>query len=304
VPEDRPITQAFEESMIRLGQELLEPLARELRGIDRIFVVPNGELHHVPFAALRLNGNLVVRERVVSVLPAAEVLLSARKRFNSAPGPALVVGDPAAGPDFPRLPGAAREARQVAEILGESATLLVGRQALEGTTRTKAEKARVIHLATHARVDPLFPSKSFVALVPGDGEDGRWTAEEIAESRIQASLVTLSGCRTALEIGLGNPEAPGDEREGLVRAFFKAGAGSIVANLWEVDDGVAQTVLPELYRRSRNSSPVQALSAVQRAMIRGTLKDAEGRALSHPFYWAGLVVYGADVQTPKLAEER
>lgn len=293
VPEDQPVTRAFEHSMSRLGRLLLEPLARDLRGIERIFLVPNGELHHVPFAALRLNESLLVREWEVSILPAAEVLLRSRRRFDSKPGPALVVGDPAAGPDFARLPGAAREARQVAGLLGETALLLVGEQARERAARAKCGFSSVIHLAAHARADPLSPSKSFIAMAPGDGDDGRWTAEEIAKTKIRASLVTLSGCRTALEVGLGGPRAAGDEREGLVRAFFKAGAGAIVANLWDVDDAVAEIVLPELYRRSRSSSPLQALSALQRDMIGGTLRDAGERTLSHPFYWAGLVAYGA-----------
>lgn len=291
VPEEEPITRAFEAATARLGEELLGPLEPRLSSAERLFVVPNAELHNLPFAALRLAGRPLVRERAVSVLPAVEILLSARRRSHEEPGAALVVGDPAAGPEFERLPGADREARRVAGILGDAATLLVGGHALESAARARAEDVRVIHLAAHARVDPVFPANSFVALAPGDGEDGRWTAEEIAKMHMRASLVTLSGCRTAMDTGLNDPSSPGDEREGLVRAFLKAGAGSIVANLWETDDAVAQVVLPELYRRMADASPLQALGALQRDMLSGALKGADGKSLAHPFYWAGLVAY-------------
>lgn len=291
VDEEAGVTRAFEAAAEQLGGLLLGPLEREIRDARSLFVVPNAELHRVPYAALRYGGKQLVREHAVAVLPAAGLLVRARGRGKAGAGPALVVGDPTTDSRLARLPGADREARRVAAILGESATLLLGQAAREEAIRAGAEEAPVIHLAAHARVDPVFPANSFVALAPGKGEDGRWTAEEIAKANLRAFLVTLSGCRTALDVGLGNPAAPGDEREGLVRAFLKAGAGSIVANLWETDDAVAQVVLPELYRRMAGLSPLQALSELQRDMLDGALEGPDGQSLAHPFYWAGLVAY-------------
>ena len=75
----------------------------------------------------------------------------------------------------------------------------------------------------------------------------------------------------------------------------------MIANLWEVDDSVAHQVIPEFYARLGGTSPVHALAALQRDLARGALVAADGTSLDHPFYWAGLVAYGAGMQSVRSA---
>ena len=84
-----------------------------------------------------------------------------------------------------------------------------------------------------------FSDHSAVVLAAGNGsEDGLWQAREIRQSRLNADVVVLSACET----GVGRLEG----QEGimnLARAFLAAGAKSVVASLWEVDDRSTTTFI-------------------------------------------------------------
>ncbi len=292
-PADAPVTAAWRQAMTRLGAALLDPLATDLANADEVLVVANEWLHSVPFPALRFDGRPMIEGRNVSLLPAAEALFSRRRAGSSARG-MVALGDPDIGGRGTRLPGAAAEVLRVAALVPGAAWTRTGAEATETAYRARAPSSEWIHLAAHGRTDRLTPSRSRIELASDGGTDGGLTAEEIAARPIAARLVVLSGCDTGADVGLTGGDAPGDEREGLVRAFLKAGASSVVASLWEMDDATSADVLPELYRKlSPDLRPAAALGRLQRAMLRGEVRGADGRALDHPFYWAGLTVYGA-----------
>ena len=105
---------------------------------------------------------------------------------------------------------------------------------------------------------------------------------EIYRMRIPASLVTLSACRTALGRRL-----TGEGVIGLSRAFFYAGADTVVASLWNVNDAAAAQWMGTFYEAVRDGKPID--EAVRDAKLRFLRSD--GR-LRHPFYWAGFVATG------------
>jgi CHAT domain-containing protein/tetratricopeptide (TPR) repeat protein len=340
---DEAAVAAWREACRRLGGMLLGPAEDLLHEAREILIVPGGALHGLPWPALEVGGGPLVERWTVSVLPAAESLAS---RAAEPPGglatmlavgdpapPSAVEGGPAGGPDVPagaagpgstpgsagpassppsvaaaRLPGAAAEAQAAAALAPGPAIVLVGGKAREAEVRRRAPAADRIHIAAHGRLDRLSPARSHIALAPGGGEDGRWEAAEIAAQRLRASLVVLSGCETGVELGLVKGEPPGDERIGLARAFLAAGAGTVIAGLWEVDDGASSVVMPQLYPKLVSGSPARALARLQRDLRAGKVRGAGGRALDHPFYWAGLVAYGAGAGrggvSPEVAEVR
>jgi hypothetical protein len=302
VPADAPVTEAWRAAMGRIAGALFgAPLAQDLADAESILIVPNLWLHSVPFAALPFEGRPLVERHVVGVLPSADTLLSRLPRRAPREGRGkdqreemLALGDPEIAGRGSRLPGAASEARRAASLFPGASWAGTGLDASEAVYRDRAPRSRFIHLAAHGRVDRLVPSRSRIELAGGKGMDGELTADEIAAVPLIASLVTLSGCGTADEAGLAHEDAPGDEREGLPRAFLAAGAGTVVASLWEIDDAAAAEVFPRIYGSlRRESDPAAALAAVQRAMRNGTLTLPDGRSLDHPFYWAGIVAYGA-----------
>ena len=90
--------------------------------------------------------------------------------------------------------------------------------------------------------------------------------------------MTLSACET----GLGKI-ASGDDVIGLTRGFLYAGARSIVASLWEVDDAATAQLMEAFYRNLGHGDKREALRLAQ----------IETRArYPQPWYWAAFNVLG------------
>ena len=79
---------------------------------------------------------------------------------------------------------------------------------------------------------------------------------------------------------------------GLSRAFFEAGASTVVASLWSVEDRATRELMTRFYRklssRQGSYSTAGALAEAQSEMAQGKA----GPTRSHPFYWAGFVLIG------------
>jgi len=138
-------------------------------------------------------------------------------------------------------------------------------------------------------------------------DDGILLAEEIGTQNLDGvQIVVLSAC----ESGLGRP-ASGEGLLGLQRSFQSAGARSVIASLWNVDDAATKTLMVEFYTNlwEKKLSKLEALHKAQLTMLReydrkagklrgpgaerpfdpGRAKDA--KSLS-PFYWASFVLSG------------
>jgi CHAT domain-containing protein len=132
----------------------------------------------------------------------------------------------------------------------------------------------VLHLAAHGRYEPLEPLLSGLELA-----DGRLLLSEVAALRLDAALVTLSACESAL----GRPT--GDEVLGLVRAFLQAGTRSLVASLWSVPDAPTAALMERFYDRLGRGAGVAAALRESALELR--------REHPHPYHWAPFLVVGA-----------
>lgn len=248
--------------LVGLHHTLLAPFEGTIGRATRLLLVPHGPLHLVPFGALISPTGTLLDRFELSVLPSAAALVAGRRAPRGGGRP-LVVGGPAAD-----LPFLRDEISEVAERLG--AVCL----AADGDPAALLPGASLIHFAGHAvlrRDNPLF---SYL-----ETPRGRLTLGEILEMELTADLVVLSGCETGA--GLSRP---GDELLGLARAFLHAGAGSLVASLWPVDDRATRSLMGHFYRHLKTSGPGAALRLAQQAIR---------REMPHPYYWAGFVHVGA-----------
>lgn len=101
---------------------------------------------------------------------------------------------------------------------------------------------------------------------PEDPHDGILRSSEIEASSMQGvDLVVLSACET----GLG-AVAGGEGLTGLQRAFQVAGAKSVVASLWKVDDAATLALMTEFYTNLwvKKQSKIDALRNAQRYLLR------------------------------------
>ncbi len=265
---------------------------------SRLTIVPHGPLFALSFAGLRdAAGRTLLEAHDLHYVPAIAALAEAAPASRPAAQGALLVGDP--GPlqtepgaePLPALPWARREVAAVRAALGPGTMLLTAGDASEAAVRAGLAGRRVLHFATHGVVSNATTTPSFLALHPSSDGDGRLQADEIYDLRLDADLVVLSACRTAL----GPVE--GDGVIGFARAFLSAGARSVVATQWDVSDRVSYEVMREFYaRRARGASNSRALRGAQLAVLRalraGTI-HADGAALPEtPRLWAGFVLTG------------
>ena len=268
-----------------LYRQLIAPAVEAgwLRGVQRLYLVPHGILHYLPFAALQVSSNakttFLVEHYSLKELPSASMLLAVPAVAEPA-GTLLSVA-----PAQSRLPFASREAESVARLFPRTSRVLIGSSATKERFTHIAGQYGLLHLATHGYFDRLNPMFSGIQLEPQAGDDGTLHVYEIMALHLHARLVTLSACETALGSGLFSDLPPGDEFVGLTRAFLTAGSRSVMATLWKVNDRSTVTFMLDFYRRSGEADSTVAMSQAQRAM-------AESDAYRHPYYWAAFVMSG------------
>ncbi|MBZ0103783.1 MAG: CHAT domain-containing protein [Thermoanaerobaculia bacterium] len=191
-------------------------------------------------------------------------------------------------------PASQREAARVGEVFGGRARLFVDAEATEAAARREIASASLAHFACHALVDEALPLDSALLLAPSGAEEGLLQAWEIAEQvRLASDLVVLSACETAR-----GAERGGEGILGLVRALQVAGARSVVASLWRVDDESAAELMARFYARLNEGLPRdEALRQAQLELLRGPVRgERDGRPVelrfSAPRHWAPFVLIG------------
>jgi CHAT domain-containing protein/tetratricopeptide (TPR) repeat protein len=243
------------------------PIAGRI-GARRVVVVPDGSLHAAPFEAL-FDGVLhEVERREIVRLPSARTMLAYRAREAPRFERALLLGY-----TDERLPHVPREIGAVAACF-DGADVRLGRAASTAALRAAAPTADVIHVACHAQFRADSPRFSALHLA-----DGALTAREAAHLRLRCSLLTLSACETGVAaVGAGN------EPIGLTASCLAAGAPSVLASLWTVQDDVTADLMATFYARLRaGDSPARALRSAQCATL---------ATHPHPYFWAAFVLHG------------
>src|SRR6266496_5168454 len=262
-----------------------------LKGAKQLIIVRDGQLHLVPFDALvEPSGGYVVESKRVVYAPSATsffLLRTAAKRKSSAQGLLAVGGVPyqQSGTKLGDLPSSRDEAVEAATALPSlSNTLLIGKEATE-TAFKKSINHRIIHLAVHAITDTTSPDRASLILTsdPQHGEDGSLYPSEIVQLPLDADLVVLSACDTAV--------GPVEGEEGiatLARAFLLAGARTVVSTLWTIDDDSTLYLMKVFYAElGRKKSAPEALRLAKRSMLK---KFGPRKAV--PYYWAGFTLEG------------
>ena len=302
---DAASQRAFRE----LDRVLIAPVRSVLPkgGAARLTIVPHGPLFRLSFAPLLSPaGRYLIEEARLSYTPSIAALLRLRASSpTSTAAASLVVADPelaaavARRERLARLPGASAEGRAISNLLGARSTLLSGRTASESQVRKVVGRARIVHFATHGVIRDDEPMASYLALggsAASSHDDGRLTAAEVYELSLDADLVVLSACRSAVG------PVTGDGITGLSRAFFAAGSRSVMASLWDLPDVVTAPLLARFYRewqasRSKDDALRRAQLHVIRQLRNGRIAvdTPAGRYVvpEHPSLWAGLVLMGA-----------
>jgi len=189
----------------------------------------------------------------------------------------LALGNPDLGNPKYDLPNAEVEAEHVAQMF-PSSRALVRKEASKTAIKSLGGGFSILHFATHGTFNTDSPLASGLYLAKGSEPDGLLTVSDLYGLRFDTDLVTLSACQTAL-----GKVASGDDVIGLTRGFLYAGARSIVASLWEVDDAATEELMLSFYRNLKDHTSREALRLAQ----------LETRAkYPHPSLWAAFQIVG------------
>jgi CHAT domain-containing protein len=264
-------------------QELAGPLLADvlpnLDGAELVYLVPHGLLHYLPLHALRVDGGYLVDRFPIAYTPSAAVLDRVIQRTAGMEQTgngrrALVLGYTPHEHEQAVFEG---EAVQVAEFFGAEPHL--GENATGALLREKGAQYDTLHLSCHGFFHATDPLASGLLLA-----DGVLTARDIMGLRLDADLVTLSACQTAL-----SDQQPGDELVGLTRALLYAGASSVLVTLWSVDAVAALELMGDFYSRLRGKDGTKTTTeavALREAMLEMRKKR------EHPYYWAPFILVG------------
>lgn len=316
-------SQSLRQASQKLASLVLWPL-RERLSAKRAIFVPDDALHTVPFAVLPWaadsNSDLVVQRIEAAIAPSALFLThppppgeAARgaERFELVGDPVFKVSDwqrecvegkpvvapaPARRPEralsdwtelLPRLPGTRTEVSMVASLAKQAQPssrieTLLGCAAIPSGLRAAANGADLLHIATHARVDAQRPRLSALALTPERGAAPAPSAFgllDILSLKLRSRLVVLSACETSRGKLL-----PGEGVLGPAQAFLQAGAATVLASYWRIDDQTTAAFMQRFYRNLLLEH-MTAATALRRAQL-------ETARTAGPHVWAAFALYG------------
>jgi CHAT domain-containing protein len=201
------------------------------------------------------------------------------------------------------LPDTADELRQIAQALRADADrdVFVRARASESNVKRQAlDSRRVVAFATHGLVPGELPGLDQPALALSNpalsnetGEDGFLTLEEVLALKLDADWVVLSACNTAAADGRGS-----EAISGLGRAFFYAGARSLLVSNWAVETTSASRLTTGLFRRQTGQPGLSRAEALRQSMLaltRESSSDLDGKpgiSYAHPAFWAPFSLVG------------
>jgi len=207
---------------------LLDPVETQLWNKAIVYLLPHGPLHYIPFHSLiASDGETLLRSDGPALIyaPSATILMS---RTDMSPSEwsvnALYIGYNGTAKN--KLAFAEAEVSLLTHQDGDD--VLIGNAPKKEFLYNYAPRYRRIHFSCHGEFVPEHPLTSFLELSPNE----TLTAFEILEKlKLNCELTILSACESGL-----SRVRHGDEKVGLMRAFFYAGTLRILATLWKVDE--------------------------------------------------------------------
>jgi CHAT domain-containing protein len=196
---------------------------------------------------------------------------------------------------LPPLPETADELRAVARDLGAGPDdLYLGERASEPLLRQAGlDRYRVVEFATHGLMSGDIAGLAEPALVLTPPEeatpdnDGLLTASKSATLKLDADWVVLSACNTAAADG--TPDAEG--LSGLAKAFFYAGARSILVSHWSVASKATVKLITDAFAELKKDPEIGRAEALRRAEM-AMLDPQNPPEFAHPQDWAPFVLAG------------
>jgi CHAT domain-containing protein len=285
---EKHIAEALAERL-QLGP-MLDSLPEKIRSLT---IIPDDSLLGFPYAALAYRGGyLIERFRLSFDFGFARVRAPASSARRTG---ALFVGVSEQLGEFCALPGVANEMQMLenwASLHKLPYTSVMNSSATKSAVLQKIQRASLAHIACHGVFAPNQPDASGFVLPSDDGATVLSLRDLLSLDLRAIQHVSLSSCWSA-----DNFILPGRWIISLPNTLRQAGAQSVLASLWEIDDRFAVSFMSRFYEHLVHHPRDEALRLTQLNCIHrtNTIVGAFGNTAvdtSDPFYWASYVLYG------------
>lgn len=295
-----------------LFQQLLKPAFDKIDHGEKVIISSSPELLTLPFEFLisrynytgsaydYKNKDFLVLNYDISYTPSIAIFFQQHQNTLQKDEKVLLVGDPLINNkirgyserrgllekqsslprEIPLLPlkYSGEEIHDIGKII-KANTILTDKNATETNFKNDAGKNGIIHLSTHSFLFNNQPVIFFSNYYDPDN-DGFLEAGEIVQLKLKSDLVVLSSCNSGLGVI--------DESEGILgmtKAFFEAGAKSVIVSLWPVNDKYTAKFMALFYQNlSKGYDKSKALRQTKIEFIK--------KYSPNPYYWAAFVLSG------------
>ena len=288
-------SKAEGDALRELYDVVIAPISHLIKD-EQLIIVPDGSSFLIPYAALLDQNSRYLSEtlriRLAPSLTSLSLLAECPEERHSTSG-ALLVGDPwietvrlKSGEQLKRyfqLPGAEDEVKMIGQILNVEP--LTGKNATKEKVLSRLNSVSLVHIAAHGSAErgEILLSPNLGCSEPPEEKDFLLTMTDVLNAKLDAKLVVLSCCHS----GRGKIKAEGVV--GIARAFLGAGARSVIASLWAIDDEATLTFMRHFYEHLvKGQSASKSLHEAMKMM-------RESKEFSAVKYWAPFMLIGDDV---------
>lgn len=301
--QQRTQAQGFIQSVHQLPRLLIAPVAKRLPSDEKLIVIPDHYLTHLPFEVLLPSSryqpwpklDFLVKRHPVSYHFSAQTLLLAQERPTINDGSLLAFAPSFEGQHnannttrslapfvdsmylaldgdrFTPLPYATREARYIADLFPDAPTLLLSDDATKDQLLQYWTQPRhIIHIATHGITHLERPEQSALACSSdqsGANDDALLYLHQLQNLSLQADLVVLSSC----ESGMGQNY----EGEGSIAfnyALTQAGTRNVICTTEKINDKYGYQLMTTFYKEYQQSADyARALQAAKIHLLRSPI---------------------------------
>lgn len=250
---------------------LVTPIQKWTQEGDILCIIPYGFLHDLPFHALLLDGEPLIKRHPIFYNASWSTWEYLRtKTTQSLWSKPTIFANPALD-----LKYALQEANLIGDLL-EVRPLLEAEVSKEHFLEALSSSS-LLHFAGHGFFDNQAGMASGIHLYKKQVV----SVKEIMNQTSSSNLVVLSACDTGM-----HRNHPGEERAGWTTALLSAGVSSVITSLWSVTDHDANRFFSIFYPKLKEGKP--KVIALQESMI---------EAMSFPdrsafYYWGAFALHG------------
>ena len=290
-------SQAGGDALKELYDVVIAPISHLIKD-DELIIVPDGSSFLIPYAALLDQNSRYLSERLrirlAPSLTSLSLLAECPEERHSTSG-ALLIGDPwiqtvrlKSGEKLktmrhPQLPGAEKEIKMIGRILNVEP--LTGKNATKEQVLSRLNSVSLVHIAAHGSEErgEILLSPNLGSSEPPEEKDFLLTMTDVLNAKLDAKLVVLSCCHS------GRGEIKAEGVVGIARAFLGAGARSVIASLWAIDDEATLAFMRHFYEHLvKGQSASKSLHEAMKIM-------RESDDFNAVKYWAPFMLIGDDV---------